>query len=80
MKIQKYVLKALFKTSQGYDFEIIPIFEVSKEEVIKKLNENMSLHKQFTLYNFDWDTDDIVETGLPEIMTVSEFWGETGYV
>lgn len=80
MKLQKYVLKAFFNTSSGVDFEILPIFEVSKEEVYKKLNENMSLYKNFSLYNFDWTTSELIEFGMPEVMTTSEFWKEDGYV
>ena len=80
MKLQKYVIKALFDTKSGVDVEILPIFEISKEEVIRKLNENMKLYKNFSLYGFDWSTDEIVKYGLPEILTVSEFWREDGYV
>lgn len=80
MKLQKYLLKAFFKTSNGVDFDLLPIFEISKEEVLRKLNENINLHKNFSLYNFDWCSDEIAELGMPEIMTVSEFWKEDGYV
>lgn len=80
MKMQKYVLKAFFNTANGVDFEILPIFELSKEEVIRKLNENLSVYSKFTLYDFDWSAEEIAEFGLPEIMTVSEFWKEDGYV
>lgn len=80
MKMQRYVLKAFFKTKDGADFEIIPIFELSKEEVIRKMNENLSVYDKFTLYNFDWDSKELAEFGMPEIMTVAEFWKEDGYV
>lgn len=80
MKLQKYLLKAFFNTKHGADFDLVPIFEVSKEEVLRKLNENLSLYEKFTLYNFDWDSKEIAEFGMPEIMTVSEFWKEDGYV
>ena len=80
MKLQKYLLKAFFKTSTGVDFELLPIFEVSKEEVLRKLNENISLYENFTLYNFDWNSTEIAELGMTDIMTVSEFWKEDGYV
>lgn len=80
MKLQKYVLKVIFETKHGLDFEIIPIFETSKEEVIRKLNENMKVYKTFTLYDFDWSTEEIIKYGFPDIMNVSEFWKEDGYV
>lgn len=80
MKLQKYVLRAFFNTKDGVDVETLPIFEISKEEVLRKLKENMEVYENFTLYDFDWNTTEIETLGLPEILTVSEFWKEDGYV
>lgn len=80
MKLQKYVLLALFKTSHGVDLEVLPIFETSKEEVLRKLKENTEIYENFSLYNFDWNSTELAEFGMPEIKTVSEFWKEDEYV
>lgn len=80
MKLQKYVLLALFNTSNGVDMQVLPIFETSKEEVIRKLKENIEVYENFSLYNFDWNSTEIAELGMPEILTVSEFWKEDEYV
>lgn len=75
MKLQKYVIKAYFETSHGVDVEILPVLEVSKEEIVRKIQTNMAMSSDFALYNFDWLVKDIVKYGY-DILTVAEFFGE----
>lgn len=74
MKLQRFIMKALFDTSTGVDIETITVFEISKEEIIRKLHENMRLYKKFSLYDHDWSTEEIVKYGYPDILTVEELW------
>ena len=74
MKLQRFIMKVLFDTKDGTDIDTIPVFEVSKEEINRKLYENMRLYKEFSLYNHNWTTKEIVKYGYPEILSVDELW------
>lgn len=77
MKLQKYIIKSFFESSNGVDMDIIPIHEKSKEDIISKMQYNLSIYpKSFELYNYDWNVSDIKKYGY-EILTVSEFWGDS---
>lgn len=75
MKLQKYIIKAYYDTNHGVDVEVLPVLETSKEEIIRKIQTNMSMSSDFSLYEFDWAVKDIVKYGY-DILTVAEFFGE----
>lgn len=75
-KHQRYVVRVFFENKGEVDMQLLPIHELSKEEVIRKIDTNKAMSDKFSLYNFDWDTKDINKHGY-DILTESEFWGES---
>lgn len=76
MNLQRYIVKAYYQTKHGVDVEVLPVLEISKDVIIKKISTNMAMSTEFSLYDFDWTTKDINNLGY-DILTVSEFFGES---
>lgn len=75
MKLQRYVIKTYYETKTGVDVELLFVHAVSKDDIINKLSTNMSMSNEFTLFDFDWNVNDIKKYGY-DIFTVAEAWKE----
>lgn len=69
----KYLLKVFFTNKNSVDYDIIPVIEISKEDIKRKLEENVKVYQNFDLYNYTFNKDDLKNHGYI-IYSIEEFF------
>lgn len=70
----KYIMNIYFTTPDGVSYDTIPVVCESKDHINNLIASNMQTYTGvFTLFNYDFDTRDIIKHGY-DIKTVDEFF------
>ena len=73
--MNRYIAKVFFEHKGSVDFDMIPLYEISKIEIQKKLELNSNTFETFDLWNYTFSSVDYKKHGI-QIFSVDEFFGD----
>lgn len=73
--MNRYITKVFFEMNGNVDFDVIPVYDKSKSEILKKLGLNSETFEHFDLWDYTFSSEDFKTHGI-QIFTVDEFFGE----
>lgn len=73
--MNRYITKVFFEMNNTVDFDVIPVYEKNKSEILNKLDLNSNTFDNFDLWDYTFSSKDFKNHGV-QIFTVDEFFGD----
>lgn len=73
MMLNRYIVKVFFDCDNSVVYDVIPVIETSKNEILRKLDLNSRDLKSFDIYNYTFYSEDYLKHGV-QIFSIEEFF------